>query len=135
MSWLIVACLLDKLHLQFYVDKRVDACALRGCVSSVALEPNSCMLCKHYMIQTVFTLYSLAFKWHLDYCVPTSYLVTILPHTKAQQRVLLAATIAEEVALLKKLKFNCFVTLEQITKLTDNFLTRDESHDFMKTLL
>lgn len=125
MSWLITLCLLDKLHLRYYVRRQLAIYAFGDGGPTVDETPPFVLSCSH-LIQTLFTLYSLAFKWHLDYSVPTSYLVSILPHAKEQRRQILAATITEEVFLLKNLNYNCFVTPAHITKLLDNFLTKEE---------
>ncbi|KAG5499435.1 hypothetical protein JKF63_07998 [Porcisia hertigi] len=123
-SWIIAFCLVDRLQLSHYVRQRLRALSFL----QPAGDNYSCFqqLAKQRVTQLLFTAYSLAFKWHLDYTVSVKYLTNLLPHTRDARGCILRSTIDEEILVLKTLEFNCGVSQKHLLQLMDHFLTASE---------
>ncbi|CAJ1030062.1 hypothetical protein, conserved [Leishmania lindenbergi] len=123
-SWIIAFCLVDRLQLNHYVRQRLRVLSF--------LQPrensSSCFvrLAKAHVTQLLFTAYSLAFKWHLDYTVSVKYLTSLLPHARSTRGRILHRTIQEELRVLETLEFNCAVSQNHLLQLMDHFLTASE---------
>ncbi|KAG5473934.1 hypothetical protein LSCM1_04570 [Leishmania martiniquensis] len=123
-SWIIAFCLVDRLQLNHYVCQRLRDLSF--------LQPRedsrkwSLTIAKEHVTQLLFTVYSLAFKWHLDYTVSVRYLTNLLPHSHTAQGLILRSTIKEELVVLETLEFNCAVSQDHVLQLMDHFLTASE---------
>lgn len=123
LSWLIAFCLIDRLQLHHYVRQRLGNMSLWKPSES---SPPPFQLVKGDVAQVLFTVYTLAFKWHLDYTVSIKYLTNLLPHPSAARRAILRTTVADELLVLQVLDYNCAVSQYHLTQLMDHFLTPTE---------
>lgn len=132
LSWVIAFCLIDRLQLHHYVRQRLSHLSLRRPTDAVAPAFH---LTLEDAPQTLFTLYTLAFKWHLDYTVSIKYLTNLLPHCSATRRAILRSTARSELALLPVLDYNCAVSDAHIAQLMDHFLTPTERSYILRAVL
>ncbi|KAG5474226.1 hypothetical protein CUR178_04340 [Leishmania enriettii] len=123
-SWIIAFCLIDRLQLSHYVRQRLRELSFLA----PRKDSRTCSLriAKEHVTQLLFTVYSLAFKWHLDYTVSVKYLTNLLPHKHSAQGLILRSTIKEELVVLEALDFNCAVSQNHLLQLMDHFLTAPE---------
>lgn len=121
-AWLIAFCMIDKLHLQHYVRKSIHKIIFwktENPSTLLQIDPN-------YMWQFLFSMYSLAFKWHVDYRVSIRYLVNTLPHHEVLREHILKSALLFEVNILRCLGYNCYIDFTQIVQLVHHFLTSSE---------
>ncbi|KAK7200213.1 hypothetical protein NESM_000072700 [Novymonas esmeraldas] len=123
-SWIIAFCLIDRLQLNHYVHQRLRNLSFWQPAGNDAYGRLRLPRVRH--TQLLFTAYSLAFKWHLDYSVSVKYLTNLLPHTHHARAHILHHTIKQEVLLLGTLEFNCAVSETHVLQLLDHFLTASE---------
>ncbi|GET90579.1 hypothetical protein, conserved [Leishmania tarentolae] len=123
-SWIIAFCLVDRLQLSHYVRHRLRELSFL----QQHEDSSNCFLrlAKEHVTQLLFTSYSLAFKWHLDYTVSVKYLTNLLPHACSARTCILRSTIKEELVILETLEFNCAVSHDHVLQLMDHFLTASE---------
>ncbi|CAG9578024.1 conserved hypothetical protein [Leishmania major strain Friedlin] len=123
-SWIIAFCLVDRLQLSHYVRQRLRELSFL----QQREDSSNCFLrlAREHVPQLLFTAYSLAFKWHLDYTVSVKYLTNLLPHTRSARGRILRCTIKEELVILETLEFNCAVSHDHLLQLMDHFLTASE---------
>lgn len=123
LSWVLAFCLIDRLQLHHYVRQRLSGMAFYR--TREAMPPAFCLALED-AAQTLFTAYTLAFKWHLDYTVSIKYLTNLLPHSSATRKAILRATARTELAVLPVLGYNCAVTETHMAQLMEHFLTPAE---------
>ncbi|KPI87735.1 hypothetical protein ABL78_3208 [Leptomonas seymouri] len=120
LSWVIAFCLIDRLQLHHYVRQRLQNISFWKPPSSLSAPFR---LVKEDTPQLLFTMYTLAFKWHLDYTVSIKYLTNLLPHIGAARKAILQRTVKEELVVLQVLDYNCAVSDRHVAQLMDHFLT------------
>ena len=123
LSWVIAFSLIDRLQLHHYVRQRLQNISFWRPLDS---SPTSFQIVKEDVSQLLFTVYTLAFKWHLDYTVSIKYLTNLLPHTTAARRTILRTTVKYELLVLKVLDYNCAVSGRHMAQLLEHFLTATE---------
>lgn len=145
-AWIIAFCLLDKLQLQYYVHQQVRqitafhpdrdiAHTAIGTDSAVQENQPPFRLFANYTCEALFTFYTLALKWHLDYSVTLNYLVNLLPHHRRERKRILLSTVALERKILRQLKYNCFIHGDQVIQLLDHFLSLTERNYILSAVL
>ncbi|CCW59766.1 unnamed protein product [Phytomonas sp. EM1] len=122
-SWIIAFCLIDRLQLMHYVHY-----SLRDVGVCESTNGNNDMfrLSTSYLIHTLFIMYSLASKCHLEYHVSLNFLSFSLPLPGIQRRRILRVSARFERYLLQSLNYNCYVSENQVNQLLDEFLTLSE---------
>ncbi|KPA80718.1 hypothetical protein ABB37_04887 [Leptomonas pyrrhocoris] len=123
LSWVIAFCLIDRLQLHHYVRQRLQNISFWKPLHS---SPASFQLVKEDAPQLLFTAYTLAFKWHLDYTVSIKYLTNLLPQQRHARTAILRATVEDELVVLQALDYNCAVSDHHVAQLMDHFLTAAE---------
>jgi hypothetical protein len=123
LSWVIAFCLVDRLQLHHYVRQRLQNISFWRSLDSA---PAAFQIVKDDVPQLLLTLYTLAFKWHLDYTVSVKYLTNLLPHPSSIRKTILHTTVQDELAVLEVLDYNCAVSHHHIEQLMNHFLTAAE---------
>lgn len=130
MAWLIAFCLLDRLQLNHYVQQRLHHITFWTPEASTTFRLPLCDVS-----EILFTLYGVALKWHLDYSVSLSYLLSLLPPCRPdEQQSLLRETGKKERYLLCCLNYNCWVSPSHLFQLLDHFLTSAERDYFFQVI-
>lgn len=139
-SWVIALCLLDTLQLDYYVQQRVRlVSAVQLCGSNggtaAACPPAEFRLYDHFLFETLFTVYGLAMKFHLDYSVTLNYLVGLLPHPRSLRKSILRHSAILERRILGQIHYDCYIHETQVIQLLDHFLTPNERSYILQSLL
>lgn len=122
-SWLIVFALFDRLISRLNASLYDDG----TCFFNIFYP--------EYSVHTLFTLYCISFKWHLDYTISLKYLVDLLPCTTESKKTILLATGAVEQCFLSILDYHCNVTRKDILELLELSLLPEESSALSTLLL
>lgn len=117
MCWFIALNFLDALTKKYYAEQQSTENSRR------LLPLHRIRIPEDSKSQTLFSIYCLACKWHIDYTVKIRYLTSLLHCNDAESEMIVAAAAADERLLLQELEYNCYVDFKDVqTLLTRHFL-------------
>lgn len=122
-AWLITFVLFDRLIFSLDTELRTN--------NSFILN----IFYPEFSVHTLFTLYCISFKWHLDYTVSLKYLVDLLPCSSDNKKYILQRTVALERLFLTILNFCCNVSRKEILDILEFSLLPDDASALSNLLL
>lgn len=122
-AWLIVFVLFDRLIFSLDTELRTN--------DSFILS----IFYPEFSVHTLFTLYCISFKWHLDYTVSLKYLVDLLPCSSDNKKYILQRTGVLERQFLSMLNFCCNVSRKQLLDFLEFSLLPEDSSALLNLLL